>query len=256
MLENPNYYAILPAQIRYDSDLNPTAKLLYGEITSLCSKTGECWASNEYFASLYNCTTRTIRRYISQLAKKNYIVVKFVYKDKSNEIEKRTISIGGDNTDHRCGNSCPGGEDKTGQSGGDRNVLDNNINNTNNTSINNMAKKDESTRRCITENDWKLKFEKFYKMYPKKQKKSETEKWFFKNNPSNELFQLIILKLSLFCKTSEWKKENGKYIPYPTSWLNQKRWEDDVPLSEEELKKEENAKILEEIEAENDNRAS
>ena len=26
----------------------------------------------------------------------------------------------------------------------------------------------------------------------------------------------------------DWKKQNGKYIPYPSTWLNQKRWEDEV----------------------------
>lgn len=92
-MEKPNYYAIIPAEIRYDKDLTANAKLLYGEITSLCNEKGICWASNQYFADLYSTTKETISRWISQLAKKKYIAIKMFYKKDSKEIDKRIISI-------------------------------------------------------------------------------------------------------------------------------------------------------------------
>ena len=70
-----NYYAIIPAVVRYDKDLTDKAKLLYAEITCLCNKEGYCFATNNYFANLYNCTSRTIQLTISKLQEKGYIKV-------------------------------------------------------------------------------------------------------------------------------------------------------------------------------------
>jgi hypothetical protein len=68
-----SYYAIIPANIRYDESLCPNAKLLYGEITALCNEKGYCWAANEYFGNLYNVHKNTISKWISQLNSLNFI---------------------------------------------------------------------------------------------------------------------------------------------------------------------------------------
>lgn len=70
-----NYYAIIPAIVRYDKELTDKAKLLYGEITCLCNKEGYCFATNNYFANLYNCTSRAIQFTISKLQEKGYIKI-------------------------------------------------------------------------------------------------------------------------------------------------------------------------------------
>lgn len=88
-----NYYAIIPANVRYDKELSASAKLFYGEITALCNEKGYCWASNDYFATLYNVTKKTISCWISELNKKGYIISEIIYKEGTKEIVGRYIRI-------------------------------------------------------------------------------------------------------------------------------------------------------------------
>ena len=71
--ESPGYYATIPANVRY-SKIPDGAKLLYGEITSLCNKRGYCWATNKYFADLYGKDSGTISRWIQALRGGRFIV--------------------------------------------------------------------------------------------------------------------------------------------------------------------------------------
>jgi len=93
MKETPNYYSIIPANVRYDENLKDKAKLLYGEITSLSDKNGYCYASNKYFADLYKVSTRTITELISSLVKQDYIQIKYEYKKNTKQIIQRKIYL-------------------------------------------------------------------------------------------------------------------------------------------------------------------
>ena len=81
MCEQPNYYAILPAFVRYDKDLPANARLLYGELTALTNKKGYCFASNNYFAPLYGVTPQAISKWIKILEKKGYIKIEYIYEN-------------------------------------------------------------------------------------------------------------------------------------------------------------------------------
>lgn len=87
-----NYYAIIPATVRYDKELKPAEKLLYGEITSLANKRGYCFAQNRYFADLYDVTIGTVSKWISHLQKLGYILI-IIERNDRNEILSRKIYI-------------------------------------------------------------------------------------------------------------------------------------------------------------------
>lgn len=80
----PNYYAVIPAIVRYDNDVMDKAKILYGEISALSGKYGYCFATNQYFANLYNISDRQVRRLLNSLSSKGYIII-------DNESELRKI---------------------------------------------------------------------------------------------------------------------------------------------------------------------
>ena len=93
MEEKPNYYAIIPAEVRYDKNLKDKAKLLYGEIVALSNKDGYCYASNKYFSDLYGISTTTVSLLIKDLIDKNYITSEIIYKGGTKEILNRYLRI-------------------------------------------------------------------------------------------------------------------------------------------------------------------
>lgn len=95
MTENPNYYAILPSNVRYDKRLTANAKLLYAEITALTNMNGKCYATNDYFAKLYGVSKNSITNWIKQLCDFGYIKSEIIYKEGSKEILGRYIKLFG-----------------------------------------------------------------------------------------------------------------------------------------------------------------
>ena len=70
-------------------------------------------------------------------------------------------------------------------------------------------------------------FDEFWKAYPKKKAKEAARKAWVKLKPDETLGKEIIQAVTDSAKTKDWIKENGKYIPYPATYLNGKRWEDE-----------------------------
>jgi len=93
MKEKPNYYAIIPAEVRYSKALIPNAKLLYAEITALCNMNGKCTASTEYFCRLYEVSKVSVQKWLKNLEDNNHIRRVNKYKPHSKQIECRVITL-------------------------------------------------------------------------------------------------------------------------------------------------------------------
>jgi len=70
-------------------------------------------------------------------------------------------------------------------------------------------------------------FESFYSLYPKKIAKSVALKRWLKLSPSPSLLQVILKDVECRKKSEQWQKDDGRFIPYPATYLNQQRWEDE-----------------------------
>ena len=93
MENKKNYYAVIPAEVRYAKNLKANEKLMYGELTALANEKGYCYASNEYFANLYGCSKNTVSKWISNLSKNKFLRLKMIYEKGTKNIKERRIYI-------------------------------------------------------------------------------------------------------------------------------------------------------------------
>jgi len=73
-------------------------------------------------------------------------------------------------------------------------------------------------------------FEIFWDAYPKKKSKGTAFKAWKKIKRVKSLLPQILKAIETQKKTVDWQKDNGQYIPYPATWLNGRRWEDEVEV--------------------------
>ena len=71
-------------------------------------------------------------------------------------------------------------------------------------------------------------FDIFWKSYPRKVNKTYACKVFKRINPSKQLLEKILSAIEEQKNTVDWKKENGQFIPHPSTWLNGERWRDEL----------------------------
>jgi hypothetical protein len=71
-------------------------------------------------------------------------------------------------------------------------------------------------------------FDLFWKAYPNKKAKREAEKAWKKLAPDAALLASILAAIEVGKSTPTWQKDAGQYIPLPPTWINGRRWEDEV----------------------------
>ena len=95
-----------------------------------------------------------------------------------------------------------------------------------NININNKKEKINKKEKVL------VLFERFWEAYPKKTAKLEAEKAFIKLNVNDGLLDTMLTALEK--QSSQWQQV--QYIPYPATWLNGKRWNDELePINTNKL---------------------
>ena len=192
--QTPNFYSIIPADLRYDSRLKATEKLFFSEISALTNVYGYCYASNKYFAKLYDCDVRTITRWLSKLNKLGYIKIELIRDERQMIVERRiytreSLEQGIDKNVHR-------GIDNSDNRGIDKNVLNNNI------YFNNITHTQQSENSKIKYSDRVYLYDYQYED--------------LKNNLGKEKTDKCISELDLY------KKSKG--VEYASDYDTIKRW--------------------------------
>jgi hypothetical protein len=231
----------IPKEIWLDEELSIMEKMLLVEVDSLCGEKG-CWATNNYLAQFLHISKDRVSKLISGLVKKNYLEITIKYIFGTKQVKERVLftTIGyrqkqlegiGENNDTPTVEST---DTPIGENNEENNTVLNNtfINNTLNNK-NTNAREEEQPKQPPIKQEVELtplqkRFKEFWDAYPKKVGKGAAEKSYKKIKPDSDLQERIMGAIYDAKKSKDWKKDNGQYIPHPATWLNQKRWEDEL----------------------------
>lgn len=220
MPENSDYFIIIPAQVRTDKRLVFLDKLIFGEIFTLAQKDGFCWASNRYFSDIYDVQPETVSRSIKKMGNLGYISICFEGAGHSSrrivplvspfdsEVNPLDLYVKGLDAEVKAPLICTS---KT---------LD--------------VEVKQNIRGIINKTDYSGLFDSFWSAYPRKVAKQSALKAFKKLNPDEALLADMLAALDWQRTSDDWQRDGGKFIPYPATWLNGHRWEDDPPNKPEE----------------------
>ena len=227
--ETPTYYAIIPADVRYDKDLRPNEKLLYGEITALSDKHGYCWATNRYFAELYEVTPKCVSKWINHLIEKGYLFSKIIYEEDGKTVSQRIICVRPitlqeeppirqkEDTPIHQKEDTPIHQKEDTLSIKSSNII---IQDNNNTRVNDK----EINKESQLEND----FEELWKLYPRKAGKAKAFKAYksaIKQGATNEQIRQGILNYIQWIKEH---KTQAEYIKHGSTFFNERCWNDEL----------------------------
>lgn len=232
-------YTLIPDSISSipATELSMIEKVLLCKVISL-SKGRPCEMSNAAFASCFGISTRQVTEHIKALKAKTWIDVTgprtkryikptekalYLWKKHSieenlyrrNQLEKKpSRTIEGSLSNYRGF------------------LLPKNIENIE--SIDISANQD--LRKCAPFQKRKAEregqaakgelFSKFWKAYPKKRDKAKAQRAFLEIKNIEKVFPVMMQALEKQKVSADWQKDGGQFIPYPTTWLNGKRWED------------------------------
>lgn len=73
------------------------------------------------------------------------------------------------------------------------------------------------------------RFTKFWKAYPRRVGKGAAERIFLRLKVDDALLETMLNVIERAKHSKAWIKNGGEFIPHPSTWLNQKRWLDEVP---------------------------
>lgn len=90
----------------------------------------------------------------------------------------------------------------------------------------------EDTKGSIDAQNGLAGWEEFWAAYPRKESKKDAKAAFRQTRKVRPPLPQLLAALRAFCKSDNWQREGGRFVPYPASWLRKERWRDMEPAAE------------------------
>lgn len=194
----------IPKEVWLDERLSMLDKGILTEIDSLDMGDDGCWASNEHLAKFCQCSEWKVSTSISKLIDLGYIT-SLSFDGRTRRLKSRLS--------HFQSLPCENPKADLGKS-----QTSNTRNNTD---------RDKSLSRKSAESEMPL-FNAFWEVYPRRVSKQTAWKAWQKLGDTRALCDTIIADVKRRVE-GEWKGKDIQYIPHPSTYLNQRRWEDEQP---------------------------
>lgn len=221
-----SFWCVAPITVIKDRRLSQGAKLLYCLVTALQTEKGYCYASNRYLADGIGVDSeRSIQRLLLELSKAGYFTIEVVRDERNAVVERRICpTINAPELD-----TPPDEIDATPP---DENVAYNRVDN--NILPPKAPQGGRKRGEAKKEPDHKPdRFRKFWKFYPRTENKQAAIKAWDRLKPTDELIDKMAIALKRQMQTEDWQRGIG--IPYASTWLNNARWEDELPAEAQEV---------------------
>lgn len=181
---------------------------------------GWCYASRQTLAKTVGITERAIRKMIANLESKNLIEKDETTKHlRTTEKWYQKAVLERNNSENRQDGTKFRPPEQSSAETGTKFRPDAEQSSANNNSNN------KSNNHII---DRLTQFEQFWIAYPRKVAKQKAKEIFKRIDLNENTFNQIMAKLEEYKQSNQWQKDGGQFIPHPTTWLNQGRWEDEI----------------------------
>lgn len=200
-----------------DKTISAYGKLVYCALGKFADEDGKCWPSIKTLTECAGISNKTVQKAINELVISGWITKK----------QRKSNSGDWDSNFYQLSRFAGVGSDipKVGPD------------------VPNLGNEIPNGRVCGTERvgsdvptnlsngtypfNYTCSFDMFWGEYPKKKAKQDAKKAWDKIAPDDELFKIIMAALNRQRQSGDWTKDGGKFIPYPATWLNGRRWEDE-----------------------------
>lgn len=196
---------------------NPLRKLVLVKLADNASDQGECWPSYQHIADQCEIDRSTVRKHIKQLAADGLLRIENREGPKGNSTNLYFLTLSGVGR-----NSPPVGPESTDVGPQPTGGVGPESTRTSHSSEPVIEPKPLAESVAVEG------FDRFWKLYPRKVQKAKAEAAWKKLSVTPDMFATIITALAKQAISIDWLKSGGQYIPHPSSWLNGRRWEDEV----------------------------